>query len=484
MATKTARSKQPERAVFDRTPPQNIEAERSVLGAMLLNPDAVGAGVEILKDRGEDMFYHEPHQHVYDAVVQLFGANQPVDAVTLMNQLTRNGKLEAAGGASYLAELTRAVPTSANIEVYARIVLEAALLRSVIATGTRLVSEAYAGETAAQDMLDRAEAEIFRMAETQQMSPIHRAGDLVGVGLQRIEDQMRSGGGITGVPTGYTQLDNMLSGFQPSDMVVLAARPSVGKTAFSLNFASHAAIHHNKSVLVFSLEMSKESLVQRLLCMEGQVDGSRLRTGFLARAEFPKLQRAAESLARAPLFIDDTPGITVLELRSKARRHAARHGLDMIVIDYMQLMTGDKRAESRQVQISEISRSVKGIARELSIPVIALSQLSREAEKDESGMPKLSHLRESGAIEQDADVVMMLARLPQNQSEGRDNIIRVNVAKHRNGPTGFFDLLFDKNVQRFRNLAGDGPGSPPPPEESNNVAHHIEDTYEEDDLAF
>jgi len=474
-----------ERVVFDRTPPQNIEAERSVLGAMLLNPDAVGAGVEILRDRGEDMFYLEPHQHIYDAIVALFGRNQPIDAVILIEQLTRSGKLEAAGGASYLAELTRAVPTSANVEIYARIVLDCAVLRSVIQTGTRLVSEAYAGETPAEDMLDRAESEIFRMAETRQVAAITRVADTVPAAILRIQDQMKTGGGITGVPSGFTRLDEMLSGFQPSDMIVLAARPSVGKTAFSLNMAAHAAIHAKKGALIFSLEMSKESLVQRLLCMEGQVDGSRLRTGFLARAEFPKLQRAAETLSQAPIYIDDTPGINMLELRSKARRHASRHGLDMIIIDYMQLMSGDKRAESRQVAIADISRGVKGIARELNIPVLALSQLSREAEKDDSGMPKLSHLRESGAIEQDADVVMMLARLPANQSEGRENIIRVNVAKHRNGPTGFFDLLFDKNVQRFRNLVGDGPGAaPPPPEQSYNADQYIEENYDEDDMAF
>jgi replicative DNA helicase len=483
MASKTARSTKSERAVFDRTPPQNIEAERSVLGAMLLNPDAVGVGVEILKDRGEDMFYHEPHQHIYDAVVQLFAANQPVDAITLLNQLSLNGKLEASGGATYLAELTRAVPTSANIEVYARIVLEAAMRRNVIATATRLVSEAYAGETPAQDMLDRAESEIFRMAESQQFSPVSSAADLAPEALHRIEQQIKTDSKITGVPSGFAKLDELLAGFKPADMVVLAARPSVGKTAFSLNIAAHAAVVARKSVLIFSLEMSKESLMQRLLCIEGRVDGSRLRTGFLAKAEFPKLQRAADTLSQAPIYIDDTPGISVLEMRSKARRQAAKHSLDMIIIDYLQLMNGDKRAESRQVQIAEISRSVKALARELRIPVIALSQLSREAEKDESGMPKLSHLRESGAIEQDADVVLMLARKPRTEAEN-DNIINVNLAKHRNGPTGFFELLFEKQMQKFRDLAGDGYVPAPPPEVSYTVAHNIEDTYDEDDVPF
>ncbi|MBI1320715.1 MAG: replicative DNA helicase [Candidatus Hydrogenedens sp.] len=479
------RSKEPGN-LFDRTPPQNIEAERSVLGAMLLNPEAVGAAVEILRDCGEDVFYHPAHQHIYDAVVGLFGKNTPVDLITLLEQLTRLGKLDESGGAAYIAELTGAVPTSANVEYYARIVLESATLRRIIETCTRMASEAYVGEGEVADLLDRAESEIFKIAETRQQNPVYKVGDLLEEGIKRIEDQIRAGTGITGVPSGFARLDEMLSGFQPSDMIIIAARPSVGKTAFSLNIAAHAAIKAQKSVLVFSLEMGKEQLVQRLLCMEGNVDASRLRTGFLARGEFPKLQRAAGALSTAPIYIDDTPGMGILELRSKARRHASRHGLDMIIVDYLQLMHGSKRAESRQVEISEISRAIKGIARELRCPVLALSQLSREAEKDDSGTPKLSHLRESGAIEQDADVVMMLARLPAHQSEGRENVIRVNIAKQRNGPTGLVELLFEKNIQRFRNLA-EGPEGhirETPPEESYDVDYNIEETYEEDDMPF
>jgi len=483
----TKRKFRPENAtpVFDRTPPQNIEAERSVLGAMLLNPEAVGGAIEILRDNPVETFYIEAHQHVFQAILNLFRRSVPVDGVTILEQLSKDGVLEQAGGASYIGELVTAVPTSANIEYYAKIVLEAALLRRLISTCSRIAGTAYEPEgEPVEKILDRAEGEIFQIAERRQLNPIHRVGDLLDDGIRRIEDQLKQGSGITGVPTGYGQLDTMLSGLQPSDMIILAARPSVGKTAFSLNIAAHAATQLNRSVIVFSLEMSKEQLVQRLLCMEGQVDSGRLRSGFLARAEFPKLQRAASVLLNAPLYIDDTPNISVIELRSKARRHAAQHGVDLIIIDYLQLMTGAARSESRQVEIAEISRFIKGLARELRCPVLALSQLSREAEKDDSGMPKLSHLRESGAIEQDADVVMMLSRPPAHESEGRENVIRVNIAKQRNGPTGFIELLFERNIQRFRNLddGGNRGGASPPP--GGPSGPPPEEAYEEDETPF
>jgi len=306
--------------------------------------------------------------------------------------------------------------------------------------------------------VDRAEADIFSIAERRQLNPIFSISDLIDEGVIRIEEQLKSHSGITGLATGYTKLDEMLSGLQPSDMIVLAARPSVGKTAFSLNIAAHVATQLDKGALIFSLEMSKEQLVQRLLCMVGLVDSNRLRSGFLARNEFPKVQKAAEILKNSnKIYIDDTPNINVLELRSKARKHAAQKPLDVIIIDYLQLMSSPSRRENRQVEISEISRSIKGIARELRVPVIALSQLSREAEKDDGGIPKLSHLRESGAIEQDADVVLMLSRPPVSEMESHHgNLIKVNIAKQRNGPTGLFDLLFEKNIQRFRNMM-DGP---------------------------
>ncbi|MCF6285016.1 MAG: replicative DNA helicase [Candidatus Hydrogenedentes bacterium] len=474
--------------VFDRTPPQSIEAERSVLGAMLLNPDAVGTAVEILRDDPADIFYVDAHQHIFTGILSLARENVPVDMVTLTEALTREGSLEQSGGVSYIAELTDAVPTSANVEYYAKIVLEAALRRKLITICSRCAGEAYKAEGEVDDLLDLAESEIFSIAQQRQLNPITKVADLLEAGIKRIEEQMKTDGGITGIPTGFTKLDEMLSGMQPSDMLVLAARPSVGKTAFCLNVAANAANTHKKGVLLFSLEMSKEQLVNRLLCMVGRVDSGRLRSGFLARAEFPKLQHAAEILSQSHLYIDDTANISVLELRSKARKHAQKHPLDLLIIDYLQLMSGSSRSESRQVEISEISRSIKGLARELKCPIIALSQLSREAEKDEGGTPKLSHLRESGAIEQDADVVMMLSRLGAAEQEGRENVIRLTVAKQRNGPTGVVELLFEKNIQRFLNLGGDdglaaaGESVPYQPFDGDDSA--VEEYYEEDDTPF
>lgn len=454
------------------------------MGAMLLNPDAVGTAVEILRDDPADTFYVDAHQHIYSAILKLARENIPVDLITLSEALTRDGALEKSGGAVYIADLTDAVPTSANVEYYAKIVLEAALRRKLITICTRCASEAYKSEGEVDDLLDLAESEIFSIAQQRQLNPIHRVSELLQDGIKRIEQQMKNDGGITGVPTGFNKLDEMLSGMQPSDMLILAARPSVGKTAFCLNVAANAANYHGKGVLLFSLEMAKEQLVNRLLCMVGQVDSNRLRSGFLARSEFPKLQQAAATLDKAHIYIDDTPNISVLELRSKARKHKAQHPLDLLIIDYLQLMQGSSRAESRQVEISEISRSIKGLARELKCPIIALSQLSREAEKDDGGAPKLSHLRESGAIEQDADVVMMLSRLPVSEQEGRENVILLTVAKQRNGPTGPVELLFEKNIQRFRNLDGDGGHHEPPPYQSFEDDGPIEEYYEEDDTPF
>ena len=468
-------------------PPHNIDAERSVLGAMLLNPDAVGAVTEILQGNAAEVFYAPAHQYVYDAIINLYAKSQPIDAITLKEQMQRSGNLEDAGGLAYITELTGAVPTSANVQHYARIVLDASILRRVISSCSNVIAEAYDSPEDVNTLLDAAESNIFKIAEQRQLNPILKVSDLLEASIERIEQQMKAGSGITGVATGFTKLDEMTSGFQPSDMIVLAARPSVGKTAFCLNMASNAAVQHNKTVLVFSLEMAKEQLVQRLLCMEGRINSERLRSGFLAQSEYPKIQSAADTLSRAPIFIDDTPNIGVLELRSKARKHASTHGgVDMLIIDYLQLMTGSGRAESRQVEISEISRSVKGLARELKCPVIALSQLSREADKEDGGAPKLSHLRESGAIEQDADVVLMLSRPAPHEAENMPDLIHLNVAKQRNGPTGDANLLFDKKLQRFKNLADQGASySEPPPEASMAYSNTpVEEEYEEDDVPF
>lgn len=480
-----ARAKPPQ---FDREPPHSVEAERAVLGAMLINNDAVGVGIEILGTKAEETFYAPAHQRVYDTMVRLFQESTPVDATTVTARFVHEGTLEEAGGAVFIGELMNAVPTSANIEHYAKIVLNAAVLRRLITACSDVTQAAYDNPPDTNALLDNAESQIFAIAETRQLNPIYQVGDLLEDSINRIEEMMKSRSGITGLPSGYVELDQKLSGFQPSDMIVLAARPSVGKTAFALNVAGNAAVHEKKSVLLFSLEMSKEQLTQRLLCMEGQINSERLRTGFLAHEEFPKLQRAAGMLSQAPIYIDDTPNIGVLELRSKARRHAAQRGCDLIIIDYLQLMSSPGRVENRQAEIAEISRSVKGIARELRVPVIALSQLSREAEKDDQGMPKLFHLRESGAIEQDADVVMMLSRVPSSESEGNDNLIRLNIAKQRNGPTGHFDLLFDRPIQRFKSLVHGAGAAEPAPAETESAGYSppvgFGDDEDEDDAPF
>ncbi len=448
--------------VFDRVPPQNIEAERSVLGAMLLNPDAVGAALEVLHENAAEVFYVEAHQQIYNAMIELFRKNTPVDEITLLQQLMTEGHLETAGGASYIAELLGAVPTSANINYYAKIVLDAAIRRKLISHCTQIAGTAYEGEGEVEELLDRAESSIFSVAQTRQTNPIYHVRTLVSTAVENIEKLYKSHAGITGLPTGFSELDKILAGLQPSDMVVLAARPSVGKTALALNFAQHAALHENKGVLMFSLEMAREQLTQRLLCMVGSIDSKKLREGFLSGQELRKLPAAADRLYQAPIFIDDTPNISMLEMRSKARRHMAQHDVSLVIIDYLQLMGGSRRAENRQVEISDISRSIKTLARELRVPIVALSQLSREAEKDDTGIPKLSHLRESGSIEQDADVVLMLWRPPAHKRGGDEDApfddpqIKLSIAKHRNGPTGVIDLLFFKNTQQFQTVAKGG----------------------------
>lgn len=418
---------------------------------MLLNPDAVGAALEVFRDVGADAFYVEAHQQIYGAFLTLFHRNVPVDPVTLCDQLTADGHLESTGGATYIGDLTGAVPTSANATYYAQIVLDAAIRRRLISSCASITGTAYEGEGEVSELLDHAEALVFAISQERQSNPIYKIGDLVKEGVEQIQRMITEHTGVRGLSTGFNDLDTMLSGLQPSDMIVLAARPSVGKTAFALNVARHVAVEGGKSALIFSLEMAKEQLTQRLLCMQGRIDSSRLRSGFLARDEMSKLQPAAAALYEAPIFIDETPNINILELRSKARRHMAQHDLHLVIIDYMQLMSSgmSRRVESRQVEISEISRGIKGLARELHVPVIALSQLSREAEKDDTGQPKLSHLRESGSIEQDADVVMMLWRPPETKLQPNDNRIKLMVAKHRNGPTGTVDMAFVKNFQRF-----------------------------------
>ncbi|HOQ90174.1 MAG TPA: replicative DNA helicase [Candidatus Hydrogenedentes bacterium] len=431
----------------DITPPHDGEAERAVLGAMMVGMEkAVAAVVEILRDNQSDTFYFPQHQIIYNAIVSLFRRNQPTDVVLVRNELDRAGNLEKVGGAAYLADLINAMPSSEHAEYYARIVLQKAMQRRLITVCDRTRSLAYQGQDDVDGLLEAAEREIFSLNQQRHVNPVYWVGDLVDDAEERFRRLRENQSGVTGVPSGFLPLDRLLSGFQPSDMVVLAARPSVGKTALALNISLNVAQEiPSQSVLIFSLEMAKEQLVNRLVCLAGGVDMGRLRNGFFSAQELEKVQDAIEKIRSLPIYIDETAGMTPLEMRSKARRHAAQHEISLIVIDYLQLMHVGRQVENRQAEIAEISRFIKSMARELHVPVLTLSQLSREADKDERGEPKLVHLRESGAIEQDADVVLILFR-PNAQHSDQ---LCLKVAKHRNGPTGKLNLLFRPGIQQF-----------------------------------
>ena len=439
----------------DRRPPYSEEAEQAVLSAMLMDQDAVMRAAETLDD---SMFYAERHRRVFRAMIALTETGSVVDPLTLANELARRGELEAAGGKDYIGFLVDVVPTAANVEYHARIVREKALLRRLIEASTAIVQSAFEGQTTAEDLLDEAESRIFQVSQQRGNEGFTRIKELLWPTMERIEALQRGGQTVTGVPTGFADLDDLTSGFQPADLVVIAARPSMGKTALTLNIAQHAAIEAKVPIAFFSLEMSKESLVQRMLTSEARVDAQRLRKGMLRDDDFPRLARAAGILSSAPVYIDDTPGITMLEMRSKARRLKADADLGLIIVDYLQLMQGPANSESRQQEVSMISRSLKGLAKELNVPVVALSQLSRAPEQragEDKGRPQLSDLRESGAIEQDSDVILFIYR-PEvyfgltdkdgNSLEGRAEII---VGKQRNGPIGSVNLFFHKQYTRF-----------------------------------
>ena len=469
-------------AEFDRVPPYDEDAERAVLGSMLLNPDMVGTAIEILRGEPSEIFYFPAHQYIYEAVLSLHRKAKPIDGMLLKEQLLADRHLDDVGGIAYVADLSSVVPTSANMEHYARIVSEKSILRRLITSCTHIVGEAYDSHDDVQELLDRAEGDLFRIADQRQVNPIVSISELVEESVTRFEKEIFSDTPITGLATGFDDLDKMTHGLQPSDMIVLAARPSVGKTALALNIARNAAVNHGKKILIFSLEMSKAQLMRRLICTQGKINLRRLQEGYLARDEFPKIQAAAAALHGKPIFIEDSSNITIMDLRAKARRQMAKIGCDLIIIDYIQLMSGTSRAENRQTEIADISRSIKGLARELNVPVLALSQLNREAERDESGRPRLSHLRESGAIEQDADVVLMLYRPPAHESENAPDEIKLDLSKQRNGPTGNIDLIFQKDIQRFRNGGvGASPQDPPP---SHRDEAPREEGFDEDGVPF
>jgi replicative DNA helicase len=459
-----AASSTADREQAGRQAPWSNEAEQAVLGAMMLDQDAALKAAELLDDT---MFYREGHRVLFRAMVALTERGDVIDPVTLRDELVRRGDLDRAGGMEYIGSLIDVVPTAANVEYHARIVRDKAVLRRLVEASTSIIQSVYEGHATSEEVLDEAEHRIFQVAQLKRAEEFVRIKELIWPTMERIEQLQSGHGAVTGVPTGFTDLDRLTAGFQKSDLIILAARPSMGKTAFALNCVQHAGIEHGVAVAIFSLEMSRDQLVQRLLCSEGLVDAQRLRRGQLRDDDYPKLARAAGLLGTAPLWIDDSAALTPLAMRSKARRLKAEHDIRLIVVDYLQLMQGPADAENRTQEISYVSRSLKALAKELEVPVVALSQLSRAPEQrgGEHRKPQLSDLRESGAIEQDADVVLFIYRqefydgpVDPKSNESIEGIADLIVGKQRNGPTGALRLYFKKEFTRFDNyVARDAP---------------------------
>jgi replicative DNA helicase len=435
----------------DRLPPQNIEAEQAVIGAIFLEPTALTLASEILIP--ED-FYRAAHQKIFNAMLKLNDTGKAVDLITVTEELAATKVLEDIGGVSYLSEVAGSVPTAANIEYYANIVGEKALLRKLIRTATGIAQDGYTREDEVESLLSEAEKSIMEVAQRRNAGAFHNIKDVLVRTYDNIETLHQRTGDVTGIPTGFAELDRMTAGFQRNDLIIVGARPSVGKTAFALNIAQNVAVKSGENVAIFSLEMGAEQLVMRMLCAEGNIDAQRLRTGSLTDEDWGKLTMAMGSLSNAGIFIDDTPGVRISDLQAKCRRLKQEHGLGMILIDYLQLILGSGRGgENRQQEVSEISRSLKQLARELQVPVIALSQLSRGVEQRQDKRPMMSDIRESGSIEQDADIVAFLYRDDYYDKESENkNIIEIIIAKQRNGPTGTVSLAFVKEYNKFVNL--------------------------------
>jgi replicative DNA helicase len=434
-----------------RVPPHDLQAEESLLGAMLLSRDAIASAVESCRT---DDFYRPAHGHIFDAVCSLYAQGEPADPVTVADELKRADLLDAVGGTGNLIGLQANTPAIANAARYARIVQEHSLLRRLISVASDIAEMSYSLPEDVTAAMDRAEAMVFDVAERRVTDSLKPLRELLAVSLDHLEALYNRGDAITGVPTGFTDLDERLSGLQPSALVIVGARPSMGKTSFALGVAAHASIERRLPVLFFSLEMSHLELTQRLLCSEARVDSSRMRNGKLHESDWPKVVNAIGKLGEAPLFIDDNANLTVMEIRAKARRLKSREGLGLIVVDYLQLMSGHGPAENRQVEVSEISRGLKILARELSLPVVALSQLSRNLEARADKRPVLADLRESGSLEQDADVVLFIYRDEVYNKDSTDKgTAEVIIAKHRNGPTGVTQLAFLDHFTRFANMA-------------------------------
>lgn len=435
--------------IIQRIPPNNLEAEQSVLGAMLLDKEAISISTEIIS--GED-FYREAHKEIFEAIVEIYEKGEPVDLITLTEKLKTRNTLDAVGGITYLTNLMDAVPTTHNVRYYAKIIEDKSILRRLIKESSDIISKSYEGKEEVAEIIDDAEKGIFNISLKRSTQGYVHVKDVLNTNFDKIEELYLNKGKLTGVPTGFTDLDSKLSGLQKSDLILVAARPSMGKSSFMMNIVQHAAVREKTTTVIFSLEMSKEQLTQRLLCAEALIDAHRLRVGDINEDEWVKLARAMGPLSEAPIFIDDTPSISVAEMRAKCRRLKLEHNLGLIVIDYLQLMQGKGNSESRQQEISEISRSLKALAREINVPVVALSQLSRAPEMRADHRPILSDLRESGAIEQDADVVMFLYRDEYYHPDTeKKNIGEVIIAKQRNGPTGTIELVWLGQFTKFVN---------------------------------
>ena len=439
----------------DRTLPHNLEAEKCVLGAILIDNPSFNQAAEVI-DAAD--FFRDAHRRIFEKMVALSERSQPIDPVTLKDELTRSGEIEEVGGPAYVASLTDGVPRSANVEYYARIVKEKSTLRQLIQSATDVLTRAYDAEEDADNLLDEAERSIFQIADHRMRSGFVPLSQLVNTGYELIEKLQEHKGLVTGVPSGLVDLDEMTSGFQKADLVIVAARPSMGKTSLVLNMALHCAADAGKVVGIFSLEMSKEQLFMRMLTSEARVDAHRFRGGFLGEQDYDRLVAAFARLHDAKVFIDDTASAGILEMRAKARRLKMEHGLDMLVIDYLQLMQGRGRFDNRQQELASISRSLKILAKELQVPILALSQLSRAPESRSDHRPQLSDLRESGALEQDADVVIFIFREDMYGVEGErppeaEGVAELIIGKQRNGPIGSVKVAFLKQYTRFENLA-------------------------------
>jgi len=436
---------------LQKVPPQQIEAEQSLLGGILIESQGLPAALEVL--RGEE-FYRDAHRTVFQAFQELFQRNEPIDLITTTEYLTEKNQLDKVGGATYLASLTEMVPSAANVAAYARIIHDKALLRKLIQTANEITALCYGGGKNVEEILDQTEAAIFAVTESRIRTSYSPLKEIVKKSIENIVRFQEYREMVTGVASHYTDLDKLTAGFQPSDLIIIAARPSMGKTALALSIARNVAMVGGIPVGVFSLEMSKEQLAMRLLCAEARVDSHKIRTGFLSQQECVKMLNAAGKFMDTPMYIDDTPAISVLELRAKARRMKADRGLGLVVVDYLQLMQGRQGVERREQEISDISRSLKGLAKELNVPVIALSQLNRKVEERNQKRPLLSDLRESGAIEQDADVIAFIYRDEVYNKDSPDKgIAEIEISKHRNGPIGRVKLKYIDTYTRFENLA-------------------------------